>query len=208
MSHSSRIRALQACLRSIITAYDTDDNAYSGKVVITVTSTDGGTVHYETLINTPVTLDTDDFADAFETETGYSLYCVKFTLPSASSGLLYYGYTSPEKYTSKVSSTQKYYKTSSPLLSDVSFVPYKDYSGTATVEYTAYTSSGASYTGELLIDVKNPFADVGASYLWASAAISYLYSSEIVKGTGDGLFNPGGDMSRGTSSSWFTEPLT
>ena len=183
------------------TAYDGDAGSYESALIIAVTDSDGGCVDYKTDINTPVSMDADDFKSAFEDETGSALYCVKFSLPSASCGQLYYGYTSSSKYTSKVSESAKYYGSSSPQLSKVTFVPNTDYVGAVTMRYTCYTSGGTAYTGELSITVidpdADPFTDVSTSYNWAETAVKYLYDKGIVTGTGSGKFNPGNQVSRG-----------
>ena len=179
------------------TAYDTGGNAYSGTVLITVTESSGGAVKYETSMDVPVTLDPDDFNAAFEAEAGSSLSYVTFTLPGKSEGKLYYGYVSDSKYTSEVSASTQYYRSSSPLLSNVTFVPAKNYSGTVSIQYTGYTSAGKSYTGALVIHIKNPFADMSSDYSWAVPAVSYLYNNDIIAGTGDGKFSPGSNMTRG-----------
>lgn len=178
------------------TAYDADGEAYEGTVMITVTGSDCGAVKYQTLMNVPVTLDPDDFSTVFSEETGYTLSYVKFSLPDLSYGQLYYGYASDSQYTSKVSASTKYYRTASPLLSNVTFVPKESFSGTVTIGYTGYTSSGKSYAGELVIDVARPFSDMVSGYSWADTAVSYLYNNNIVTGSG-GRFYPGKSMSRG-----------
>lgn len=179
------------------TAYNSYGEAFPGTVLINVTEHSGGTVYYETIMNMPLTFDSDDFNSVFMNETGSTLYSVKFSLPSATQGQLYYGYVSPSEYDSKVSSTTRYFRTSSPLLSNVTFVPAANFAGRVNISYTAYTSSGKSYPGLLVIDVDSPFTDLGSGYAWAAPAISYLYNNNIVTGTGNGQFKPGNNMSRG-----------
>ncbi|MGI5936586.1 MAG: S-layer homology domain-containing protein [Oscillospiraceae bacterium] len=179
------------------TAYNSSGEDFPGTVMITVTEHSGGTVYYETVMNKPVALDSDDFNSAFLGETGSSLYSVQFKLPSSNQGTLYYGYTSPTEYGSKVRATTRYFKSSSPLLSNISFVPNPSFSGKVNISYTAYTSSGKSYSGLLVVDVRSPFADLESGYSWAAEAISHLYNKNIVTGTGNGLFMPGRNMSRG-----------
>jgi hypothetical protein len=114
-------------------------------------------------------------------------------------GTLYYGYASASSYTSKVASSTKYYRSISPLLSEVTFVPATGFTGTVTIPYTGYTSNGTTFTGKIVISVVdtsvNPFTDMG-SYTWAKDAVSYLYSYNIVEGSG-GKFRPADKMSRG-----------
>ncbi|MGE4484045.1 MAG: S-layer homology domain-containing protein [Oscillospiraceae bacterium] len=183
------------------TAYNSDGDSSEFALIIAVSDSDGGRVGYKTDKNTPVTLDANDFIEAFEDETGYTLNYVKFTLPSSACGQLYYGYTSSSNYTSKVSVSAKYYKSASPQLSKVTFVPNTGYVGTVTIPYTCCTSDGTAYTGELSIAVSDPdadpFTDVSTNYYWAEEAVIYLYNQGVVTGTGNGKFNPGDPVSRG-----------
>ena len=138
------------------TAYDDNGNSCSGIVRVTVADSGSdtlGTITYSTDSDTKVTFDKSDFADAFYNKTGYDLYYVKFALPSYSYGTLYYGYTSPSSYTSKVSSSTKYYLNSSPYLYEVSFLPYSGYTGTVSISYVAYGDNGNSYFGIVRITV-------------------------------------------------------
>jgi len=182
-------------------AYDTDGENYDGTVNIVVGSTDAGTVEYETSENTPVTLDADQFSSTLDDVSGVSLSYVKFTLPSSSYGKLYYGYTSPTSYGGLVAASTKYYESASPSISDITFVPAQGYTGDVVIEYTAVSSAGNAYSGELVIYVlesaaSGSFSDIDG-YAWASDAITYLYENGIVKGTGSGLFSPGNSISRG-----------
>jgi hypothetical protein len=97
-----------------------------------------------------------------------------------------------------VTESGKYYRTYSPLLSSVSFVPAAGFTGTATVSYVGYTTAGTAYIGKVIINVGSdtPFTDID-DFAWASDAISYLYRSGIVTGSGNNQYNPAGVMSRG-----------
>lgn len=182
------------------TAYTSDGDSFDGTVVITVSGSSGGSVDYETEKGTPVLLDSGDFGDAFLNATGSTLSYVKFTPPSASSGRLYHSYKASSGTGTSVSSSTKYYRSSSPKISDVTFVPASSFTGTLTIAYTGYTSSGKSYTGALNITVNGrnaqQFTDVDTGYSWASDAISYLAEENIVQGSGSGQFYPGNSISR------------
>ena len=84
---------------------------------------------------------------------GTSLNYVYFDLPSSREGTLYYDYTSRNHYGSKVSDTTRYYRNSSPRISDITFVPADGFSGTVTIPYTGYDTAGDSFTGNLVIRV-------------------------------------------------------
>lgn len=181
-------------------AYDSSGQSDSGTVYITVNTRSGGTVTYSGNKNVPVSLDANDFKNAFSGETDSTLSYVKFTLPSSTSGSLRYQYTSSSSG-SAASSSQGYYVSSSPRLSDLTFVPAKDYVGTVTIYYKAYPSSGEAYSGQLKISLLEtdppPFSDVDDSYSWAAPAISYLYKTGVIQGYQSGLFHPGDSLSRG-----------
>lgn len=183
------------------TGWDTSGNLFYGTVVISVSDSLGGNVSCSTDNETPVGIKATDFSTAFQQSTGSGLYCVSFTPPEASAGQLYYGYVSASNYSSAVTSASRYYLSFSPLLSNVSFVPNSSFSGTVTIAYTAYTSAMLQYSGKLTITVRDanayPFTDVEDSYPWAANAIQYLYKNSVLQGSGDGLFNPGDNMTRG-----------
>jgi hypothetical protein len=180
-------------------AYNLYGNSYAGVLLINIRQVTAGSVTIETDKNTPIGLNSDDLGFAFASETGSALQAVSFTPPADSYGRLYLGYTSSESYSSEVTASSKYYKTSSPLLSDVTFVPRTGFVGTVTIAYKGYTSSGKSYDGELHINVTDPepFLDMGPNYAWAHDAVTYLYKNQIVAGTPERLFLPGANMTRG-----------
>jgi trimeric autotransporter adhesin len=181
------------------TAIDTSGCAYGGTVVITVQSSDIGTVTYNANLNKPVLFNADDFSTAFLSKTGSALYSVTFTLPSPTAGKLYLGYNPAVTYSTAVTASSKYYRSFSPLLSDISFVPASGYYGTVTILYSAYTAAGAVYYGKIIINIGTnlPFTDITSNYAWAKDAISYLYRSGIITDTDSGKYNPGDNMTRG-----------
>ena len=114
---------------------------------ITVEEGDEELVTYEIDKNEPVTLSASDFKTAYYNATGDTLSYVKFKLPSSSYGTLYYNYDDDDaSYDSKVSASTKYYRSSTPYLSYITFVPYEDYTGTVTITYYGYNSNGDSVT--------------------------------------------------------------
>ena len=93
---------------------------------------------------------------------------VRFTLPSSSQGTLYYKYENGE-YTNKVSANTSYYRTSSPYLDEVSFVPAAGFTGTATVSYSGYTVGGTSFTGTVEITVSSDTNDTADTIRYTSS---------------------------------------
>ncbi len=68
-----------------------------------------------------------------------------------------------------------------------------------TLSYTGYTVGGAAYAGKIIFTVESgvPFSDKKTGYDWAAPAVSYLYSSGIVKGSDDGKYRPADNIKRG-----------
>lgn len=144
---------------------DTQGNSFSGRVVVTVTkaSTADGDIQYQSRRGQGVEFDDDDFNDLCRDLTGSSLNYVRFDLPSSSEGTLYYDYSSSGSYDSKVSSSRNYYRSKSPWIEDVSFVPASASSGTSNVSFTGWSVDGDRFTGTVSI----------TSDATSSGAISY-----------------------------------
>lgn len=128
--------------------------AVSYKVNFAAAVTTLSAVEYETQGNDPVDFTASDFSAVFSSRTHTTLNYVRFTLPSTSYGRLYYNYTSASGSGSYVLAATKYYNNStSPYLSNVTFLPATNYDGTVTISYTAYNTAGDAYTGTVRIIV-------------------------------------------------------
>ena len=124
--------------------------SFSGTVSITV-SKSSQSISYTVDKNESVTFDDSDFNSYCKDETGSSMDYVKFTLPSSSKGTLYYKYDkSGEK---EVTSSTKYYRSDSPALEDVTFVPAKNYTGTVSIDFTGKSTGDETFSGTLKIYV-------------------------------------------------------
>lgn len=135
------------------TAWDTNRQSYQGRMVIQVDGgTDSGTVRYSVAQGQLVTFDDDDFNTVSRNLTGYTLDCVRFTLPSASEGTLYYNYTSSGS-SERVSASRSYYRSTSPYLDRVSFLAADEYTGTVSIPFTGWTTNGTSFSGTVVIRV-------------------------------------------------------
>lgn len=189
-----------------------DPETLIGTVVLTVTvseNEDAGTVSYETDQNTPLSFSASDFCVACEAKTGETLSCVYFTLPD--DGILYYQYTSADEYDGLVDEDTAYYRSESPCLSNVDFVPAEDFTGPVTLSYTGWSTDDTAFSGTVIITVNEPdenkdndthgraghFSDVGGCQVWAGDAIDYLYDAGIILGNGNGYYNPNASISRG-----------
>lgn len=135
------------------TAWDVRDNIFYGEANIIVSSQGSGTLRYATYRSGRVDLDDGDFNDLCRSLTGSNLSRVRFTLPGSSRGTLYYQYTSPSKYGSKVTEERSYYRTSSPRLDDVTFVAADGFSGLVSIDFTGWDTKGERFSGTLEIDV-------------------------------------------------------
>lgn len=191
----------------LYTGYSSKNKSYTGAVEITVDKEYpiASAIKLSTKEDTSITFDDEDFNRASKNTTGEKLDYVKFSLPASKNGKLYYKYTSANKFDSALSTSTKYYYNSTPYLSDVTFVPYKDYYGTVEISYTGYNIKGDSFTGTVKIEVISMpetegslyFKDVSKDYAWAAAQIDYLFEKSIVSGTGNNYYSPSQNMIRG-----------
>ena len=134
------------------TGWSTNGTTFSGTVTVRVkTITDG--ISYHTESGRAVNFQVGDFNDISQDQTGSTLNYVRFTLPSSAQGTLYYNYTSSSS--EKVSSTRSYYRSSSPYLDQISFVPASTYTGTCIINYTGWGTNGEKFTGTVTVQVGN-----------------------------------------------------
>ena len=148
------------------TGRDTNGNSFSGSVSIVVSSNAGGkgNINYSTTKNREAEFDVDDFDNLCENVLGVHLQYVRFTLPSSSIGTLYYNYTSSSSYGSKVSASSNYYRSSSPYLDNVSFVPASGWTGTADLAFTGYGTNSQRFTGTVTIEVTSSSSSGSLTY--------------------------------------------
>lgn len=130
------------------TGANSKDIVYAGEIRVIVGS--AGDVSYHTAQNSVRTMDALDFNRACVNMTGANLSYVYFTLPSLTSGSLYYGYVSPQNPGAVVSPNSPY---AAQNLSYVTFVPAANFVGALTIPYTGVASGNVSYTGYIKITV-------------------------------------------------------
>lgn len=134
-------------------AYTDEGDSYIGLIIINVEEDEDylNTIKYTNTENTPVTFDEDDFEEIFEEVTDEDMEYVKFTLPSYKTGTLWYDNDNDEV---KVDKNEKY---EVDEIDEITFVPYKNYSGTVVIKYKAYDEDDKVYTGEISIEVQDDY---------------------------------------------------
>ncbi len=133
------------------TGWSNARDVFSGTVKITVRNS-GTSISYSVAKDKTVTLDDSDFNSYCRDETGYNMDYVQITPPSSSKGIFYYRY-GEGRDESTLSSATRYYRSSSPKLDDVTFVPKSGYTGVVSVEFTGRSTNGGSFSGTLKIRV-------------------------------------------------------
>jgi hypothetical protein len=141
------------------TGYGTDDESFSGSVKITINETEdttADTITYSTDEDNEIAFAEEDFNDASNDATEADLSYVKFVLPNTSYGKLYYCYGTDDE--TSVSASKKYYYGSDGedelALSELTFVPKENFTGTARVSYTGVNEDGETFTGTIKITVE------------------------------------------------------
>lgn len=180
------------------TATDINGTNFTGVVTIEVSGV-AGTVTYTTYYNTPLTFSVNAFNDVCVDKLGENLHYVTFKLPSETRGVLYSDYRSINDYGTRVRTDTQYYRTSTPLISAITFVPASGFSGTAAFDFEACSVGGRTFSGTVNITVRPstlPFTDM-SSYRWAEEAVAYLYGDGVVNGVTDTEFAPGRSITRG-----------
>ncbi|MBR6720409.1 MAG: S-layer homology domain-containing protein [Clostridia bacterium] len=160
--------------------YYTSSKYIEGKITIKVKDADGDdededgdieTINVKVSVDQEVIMNASSLNSAFKKASGKTLSYIKFSIPSASAGTLYYDYDGDDE--EKVTSSDKYYYSGTTnALKNVSFVPKKGYTGTVTINYTAYASS-TGYPGTIKITYSGesaPAVDTTVNYKGVSDA--------------------------------------
>ena len=142
------------------TAYAVSGAVFTGSIVISIPD---DPLSYTAENGLPVCFKAADFTN-YSLTRGYSTvrYVRFYDLPYSSEGALYYNYIDSDINEGRVSSSTAYYRTGSPSLDKVWFVPNPNYSGNVTIPFEACDTAGATFTGSLVIQVVNVAGDSGA----------------------------------------------
>ncbi len=191
------------------TARSTGGERFTGTVEIAIgsaasgSSTAFGGTHYIGSA-APISLRAADFESACSAGTGGTLSHIRLTgLPDESAGRLYMSYLSPSKPGAPATLTANYTTGGGLAIGGLSFVPRAGYQGQVSIPYTGYNTQGASFTGNITIDISpsycsTPFYDVdGATWQWAMPSIEFLRSMGVTNGYSDNTFRPSRSISRG-----------
>lgn len=135
------------------TAYDTDRNSYAGKITVTVKyeAVKAETISYTVKKDSKVNFDSDDFEDVLDMGDDDFDY-VKFAIPDAEQGILYYDYDAKSSSDVKVKNNTKY---DFDDIDEITFVPKSGFTGKLYIDYTAYDIYGNEYQGRIKITVTN-----------------------------------------------------
>ena len=129
-----------------------DNQFFSGTIRVTVAA--AGDVFYTAVAGQPLTFQADDFNRICQArQGGRSLSYVTFTLPQASWGQLYYDYNGPTHPGQTVTSGTQYYRSHTPSLDRVSFVPSATCPSSVAIAYRGMDANGGSYSGVVTISV-------------------------------------------------------
>ena len=166
------------------TAKDSSGNTYAGTVVVQTFAGQDTVISYSTT-GTAAAFKSADFTTACFKKLATTLSSVQFTLPNSSQGTLYYGWGTSQQ--ARVSASSKYL--AATHLPYVSFVPKAGFSGTATITYTGYDTTGGCYTGTIQVTVTPPtkssnFADANAS--WIAPSADFLQANNVYSGVVSG----------------------
>lgn len=137
------------------TATDVNGQTFRSRVEISLTPAAGsGDINYTVSQGGTVTLALDDFKDLCKDFTGGTLDYVRFTLPPASQGTLYFDYTSASKPGTAVTESQNYYADGSPSLGKLTFAASTSGAGVCAIPFTGWDTRGNNFSGQVEIAIR------------------------------------------------------
>ncbi len=145
------------------TGYSTTRMTYTGIISTTATATSSNRITYISSDGSPIRFQSTDFSNYCQTVNAHELNSVSFSTPSSRYGMLYYGYTSSEVTESNVASGETFYRTKSPSIDKLYFLPDDDYEGSFSISFTGKDASGATLRGSVYITVGNSSSSSSSS---------------------------------------------
>ena len=125
-----------------------NNTTFTGIIRVPVNGT--GDVMYSSTEGSVVNFLADDFNHYHP-----NLRSVSFTLPLDSRGTLYYNYTSASQPGTKVTAGTRYYRTGTPAIDRVSFVPAQGFEGSVSITYQGTDTNNRTINGTVRITVTN-----------------------------------------------------
>ncbi|WP_209346359.1 S-layer homology domain-containing protein [Flavonifractor sp. AGMB03687] len=144
-------RNYEGSVRVPFTGKTDNRKSFSGDLVIRVGDAASGDVTIELQASSggSVTFQSGTFNNACSKETGSNLSYVSFDFTSSSrNGYLYYKYNQSGQSTV---GRENYYRSSTPSLDDVTFVPGSSTSDTVTIPFSGKATNGRSFDGQVKI---------------------------------------------------------
>ena len=180
--------------------YNTNNVRFEGVVTIQVNAPTPNDVNLSTSPSTPVRLSSSTLRSVCNAVLDQELSYIQLTsLPASTAGQLYssYGGTGTG---AQASTGTRYYRSGTPSIDQLTFVPRSGYQGTVVIGYTGVSVGGQQVSGRINIQVASStssryFSDMGA-HLWAVDAVDYLYQNGVIEGMGNGTFAPGQSIRR------------
>ena len=135
----------------------TGQRTYSGRIYITVGKQEPG-ISYST-DGEAVRFSSEDFASYSLAYTGRMFQYITFTLPEAKYGALYYNYLDEAIYDAPVSAGTRYFRSRSPMVGNVYFVPNPDFtpsngrSESIILPFSGIDIAGNDVTGNLTLTI-------------------------------------------------------
>ncbi len=151
VSESGYVTGKAAGITTIKAALKVDSRVYAScRVTVSGSSRE---VAYNMEKNGKLNLDRSSFDKFSEDNDRSDISYIKFKeLPSTSNGVIYYRYGMKDE--KEITLKDTYYRSGTPLISDLTFVPAKDYVGKFSIAFTGRSASGTDLTGNLKINVK------------------------------------------------------
>ncbi len=173
---------------------------YDGKIIVRISAFDSQLepIEYECAGNSHIDFVGSNFTTVMKNLSGEAVDYVVFELPDSSKGALYYDYENESKYGYKVKEGDSFDRTGSgDLISDVSFVPKRGYTGEFELPYTAVDYDGTEYDGIIKITVNKAadFEDVPKTAYFYDP-VRWAVDEGITEGTSLTRFSPDSDCTR------------
>ena len=148
------------------TGYAVDGSAFHSRILIPVTTNAGNgelgaLISYTTLEASPVRFSGIEFSEQCQALNGRALRYVNFTLPQSTLGTLKFKLIEGDLYESTVSSGTRYYRSGTPSIDDVYFIPRNGFSGNVDIPFVGVDTAGSTLNGTVRISVSSSQAPAG-----------------------------------------------